>query len=147
MTERPATDDLRLPAHLARYRNERPSRSRRRSRGIDGSALELEIVSILVRGGLTDEEIAEYFEDNDLPRYVEEKRSKRWLGSLIATARRNRARFLSSQARTGTSERTDDTHTLNVLLRFNTLPIRGEPTPRRRFRSLSFEDRGFGREG
>jgi hypothetical protein len=131
VTERPATDDLRLPAHLARYRNERPSRSRRRSRGIDGSALELEIVSILVRGGLTDEEIAEYFEDNDLPRYVEEKRSQRWLGSLIATARRNRARFLSSQARTGTRERTDDTHTKRVI------EIQHTPDPGRTYASTA----------
>jgi DNA-binding MarR family transcriptional regulator len=130
VTERPATHDPRLPSHLARYRDERPSRSRRRSLGIDGSAIELEIVSFLVRGGLADEEIAEYFESNDLPRYVEEQRSQRWLGSLIGTARENHARFLSSQAQRG-HDRTDDTHTKRVT------EIQHTPTPGRTYASAA----------
>ena len=114
MTGRPAPDVPRLPAHLARYRDERPSPARRRRQGIDGSALELEIVSVLVRAGLADEEISEYFESNGLPRYVEEKMSRGWLASLIATGRRNQERFLASRPRAATDD-TDDTQTKRVI--------------------------------
>lgn len=131
MTERPRADGPRLPAHLARYRDERPSRSRRQSQGLDGSALELEIVSFLVRGGLTDDEIVDYFERYGLPRYVEEKRSQTWLASLIATARENHERFLSSQARPETDERTDDTHNTRVI------EIQHTPAPGRTYASAA----------
>ena len=88
--------DPRLPAHLARYRDGRPSKARRQREGTDGSALELEIVSFLVREGLTDGEIAGYFDRHRLPHYVEEGRSQSWLASLIETARENRERYLAS---------------------------------------------------
>jgi hypothetical protein len=86
----------RLPAHLARYRDRRPSRQQRRREGIDGSQMELEIVSLLVREGLRDGEIARYFDRNRLPRYLEEGRSRSWLASLVKTARENQGRHLAS---------------------------------------------------
>jgi hypothetical protein len=109
-----AAGPRRLPGHLARYRDERPSKRRREREGVDGSALELEIVSFLVRSGLTDDEIADYFERHRLPRYVEEKRSRSWLASLIKTARRNQKRFAASRKRRAAAG-ADNTQTQRVI--------------------------------
>lgn len=109
-----ASGPPRLPARLARYRDERPSPARRQREGTDGSGLELEIVSFLVRHGLADDEIADYFDSNSLPRFVEEGRSRSWLASLVKTARTNHERYLSSHP-PGAGTGTDSTQTERVI--------------------------------
>jgi hypothetical protein len=76
--------------------------------------MELEIVSLLVRHGLSDAEIADYFEANSLPRYVEEGRSRSWLASLIKTARRNQKDYAASRKRRAAAG-ADNTQTQRVI--------------------------------
>jgi hypothetical protein len=121
----------RLPARLARYRDRRPSRAQREAEGTDGSGTELEIVSALVREGLTDGEIADYFDRHALPHYVEGGRSQSWLASLVKTARKNQESYLTSHPSRGADAKkgTDSTQTERVI------GIRHTPPPERTYAS------------
>jgi hypothetical protein len=103
---------IQLPGALASYRDERPGKQDRRRRDVDGSQTELRIVSTLVRLGLTDDEILEYFRLHELPRFMEEGQSETWLGSLIRTARTSEIDFALSRQETSTE---DDTQQQRVV--------------------------------
>lgn len=80
---------------LVAYRDRRPSKSERRSSKVDGSEMELQIVTALKRAGVTDEGVFAYFDHYRLPRYTEEGRSRSWLQSLIKTAVESNRSYVS----------------------------------------------------
>jgi hypothetical protein len=88
--------DVQLPDDLASYQDQRPDVRQRRELGIDGSEMELRIVSILVRENFSDDEILVYFNAHQLPRHTEEK-NQSWLFSLIRTARASRDAYLETK--------------------------------------------------
>ncbi len=113
--------DPRLPAHLARYRDGRPSRARRGAAwGSTGARWSWRSSRSSCAQGLSDDEIGDYFDRHALPRYSEEGTPRRWLASLIRTARDNQDRYRSSRARPGAGDGRRHTDTY-VLLGFNTL--------------------------
>jgi hypothetical protein len=88
-----------LPSDLTWYRDEKPSREKRRSEGIDGSGLELKIATFLVGQGWTDEEILAYFDFHLLPRHIEDlQKDGRPTATLsrITAARRSVDGYLKS---------------------------------------------------
>jgi predicted transcriptional regulator len=87
-----AHEKIKLPPDLEAYTRDRPSKAVRQAQGIDGSAMELRLVSTLHRAGFREEEIIDYFRRHRLPRYVEEAEatgSDSWLRSLIRRAQRS----------------------------------------------------------
>lgn len=87
--------DVTLPADLASYRDHRPTKAERRKQKIDGSVMELRIVSALVRQKYSDEEIIGYFNDHQLPSYMETGRGESWLRSLIKKAQKEEKAYRS----------------------------------------------------
>lgn len=83
--------DVVLAKELAAYRDRKPTKKERSAEKIDGSQIELRIISSLVRAGVDDAGIIEYFDHHQLPRYTEEGGSESWLRSLIKRARAEEA--------------------------------------------------------
>src|SRR5947207_3335393 len=95
--------EVQLPGDLLAYVERRPSKSVCAAEGIDRSKMELQIVSVLVRQGLTDDEIVCWVNDKRLPKHQEQKSaSESWLHSLIKQARRSSEAYLSSRTDTNT---------------------------------------------
>ncbi len=104
---------LSLPADLASYVRERPSKQERKRSAIDGSQIEQAIVCRLVNRGCSDEDIAAYFDHHQLPRHMEERGRTRgygWLEDGIVTAR-GRTSLGDSRSTTGAAHvsQTDET--------------------------------------
>jgi hypothetical protein len=80
-----------LPPKLAEYRDDcKLSKAERQAEHIDGSLMELQIATVLLRKGWSDEEILDYFDFHQLPRHMEDcKKDGSYTGTLsrIATAR------------------------------------------------------------
>lgn len=105
---------IQLPEDLQTYRDDCPDARRRQFLRIDGSENELRIVTILVRSGYTDEEVVDYFDAYELPRYSEEKKPERWLLSLIKTARSNIHMHQQSRNKTDCRDYEDDGREENI---------------------------------